>query len=733
MKKVLSFFITVLALFTLFGCNNNEEKILTVPTNVSISAEGYITWDEVENATSYIVTINGESFVVTTNSYQVKDLKNDFSFTVKALADGYTTSEASEAKSFTGTAASDKEAMTDYAVTSILGTKEEADDKEAFDRQAKMLKEGCFKAYEYGVELDTLKLVIGSIVENDDHSAQTVMLSLLLSVSTLDKDQIVGMTVFADYYAQIFLDSIKSIFGSTEGNEAFAKMLDDTAALLLRNDCEIAVALGHILSQGVNVYNRLSLKVIPQIAKLVTEGSVKQNPRAVVEIKNSIVNALIANPIADEDLAVVLTFIKDWIPVAAPMFADADYKGINIKAVLDKLGEALQNVDMTELASSINKETTKALKSLDFITEDLLTEAFKYENDAQVIAYIVLNGLKTSIPVVNIKGSDLINVAEILYTKIVESVPDMAASLRELLGLTEEDYTLLGNNVAKLVNDLLNACGNFVKDDNNILAIVNALNASITNETNTGNEYLFSDEIADSERIQKVLSEFGIESADLLVVNNPYVVKNVAKYENSVEIKTLTVTVQSIEDGDIYYYYEESTLVLTNIEEIVPVISAVIDAIKADVAVAAKDIHDILKVLVKINVIPEGMAKQFLTYFANASEEDMKLVVTDLVDVLKALVDYVVSVKPADFIYAVANEDYDTIYKFLTKENAELVKTLVNDLTTLLDNAGAFPLTIDLGEGSEMKFETKEEMATMINSLIDGISQSYYPSETVTE
>lgn len=730
MKKILSFFITVLALFTLFGCNNNEEKILTVPTNVSISAEGNITWDAVENATSYIVTINGESFIVTTNSYQVKNLKNDFSFTVKALADGYTTSEASEAKSFTGTAASDKEAMTDYAIASILGTKEEADNKEAFDRQAKMLKEACHKSYEYGVELDTLKLVIDTIKENKDNGTQSVLLSLLLSVSTLDQDQIVGMTVFADYYAQIFIDSIKTLFGSTEGNEALVKTLDDTSALLLRNDCEIAVALGHILSQGVNVYNRLSLKVIPQIAKLVTEGSFKQNPKTVVEIKNSVVNALLANPIADEDLTVVLTFIKDWIPVAAPLFEEADYEGINIKTVLDKLSEVLENIDMAELASTINSESAKALKGLDFITEDLLREAFKYDNNTQMIAYIVLHGLKTAIPVIDIKGSDVTNVVDILYTKIIESYPDMAATVKELLGLSDEDYALLGDSIAKLINDLVNGCGNFVKNEDNILLIVNALKATFEETTNTGNEYLFEDEIADSERIQKVMSEYGFTEANQMGIGYPYTVKQVGQYNYRIEIKTLTVTIDSFDDGDVYYYYEEKTVIIDNLQEIVPLVKALLEALKTKTNVVAEDVQGILKVLAKMSIIPEGIGKQFLTYFVNATEEDMNLVISDLIDVLKGLVDYVLSVGTADFVFAVANDDFDMLYKFLTKENAELVKTFINDLGTLLDNVKAFPLVISLGEDSEMRFETKEEFTGMINGLIDGISESYYPTET---
>ncbi len=725
MKKILSFFIAVLALLTLYGCVKDEPKVLTAPTNVAISEEGYITWNEVENATSYIVTINGESFVVTTNSYQVKDLKKDFSFTVKALADGYTTSPDSDAKSFTGTAASDKEAMTDYSVATILGTRDKAEDKDAFDRQAKMLQTACFKAYEYGVDIETLKTVIDPLVESEEKDAQTVLLTLLFSVSSLDKDKIVGMTVFADYYAQIFLEELKSLFT----DEKFAKIIDDTAALLVRNDCEIAVALGHILCQGVNVYNRLSLKVIPQLVKLITEGSIKNNPKLVVEIKNSIVKALLDNPIADEDLAVILTFLKDWLPVAAPLFEEADYEGINIKEVFDKLEEALSVIDMNELAKTINKEIANALKSLDFITEELLTEAFKYENNVQVIAYIVLNGLKGKIPTVDIKGQDLINVAELVYGKLVASDPATAKTLKEFLGLTDDDYKALGDNIAKLVNNLLNVLGNFVKDDNNIDSIVKALNLMVDEVSNTGYDYVASTEIANNPYLSKIIEAYGISFPDNYELGNAYVIKEVSKEANAVVIKQLSVTINDVDsNGAVSYYYEDSTVTLTNLSDLVPLATALVDALKAQADVTAKDIQDVLKVLVKTTIIPEGMARQFLTFFANAKEEDMKAVYNDLLVVVKAFVEYVKKMGIEEFVYGIGSDNFDVIYGFFTTENAELVKTLVNDLGTLLDNAQAFPLTLVLGEGMEMTFQTKDEFVTQIGALVDALVESNNPS-----
>ena len=94
MKKIISVFLILIAAFTLFSCD--EEKVLSTPTNISLSEQGLITWDPVANATSYVVLINGESFTVNEASYLVNDLKKDFTYMVIACADGYTSSTPSD-------------------------------------------------------------------------------------------------------------------------------------------------------------------------------------------------------------------------------------------------------------------------------------------------------------------------------------------------------------------------------------------------------------------------------------------------------------------------------------------------------------------------------------------------------------------------------------------------------------------------------------------------------------
>ena len=91
MKKLISLIVTaalaVTSVFALAGCNEVEQSTLTAPQNVVLSDTGLLTWDAVENAQSYTVTINGKTYTTATNSYQVESLDVDFTYSVVAEAE----------------------------------------------------------------------------------------------------------------------------------------------------------------------------------------------------------------------------------------------------------------------------------------------------------------------------------------------------------------------------------------------------------------------------------------------------------------------------------------------------------------------------------------------------------------------------------------------------------------------------------------------------------------------
>ncbi|MBO4940278.1 MAG: hypothetical protein J6D30_04585 [Clostridia bacterium] len=105
MKKLLSFLLLFVLSFSMLltGCKAPETpKTLATPTNVSATDEGLITWDEVENASAYVIKINGKEYPTTGTQYQVQSVINDFTYSVQAQGSNYLPSAWTEEYTFKG-------------------------------------------------------------------------------------------------------------------------------------------------------------------------------------------------------------------------------------------------------------------------------------------------------------------------------------------------------------------------------------------------------------------------------------------------------------------------------------------------------------------------------------------------------------------------------------------------------------------------------------------------------
>lgn len=96
MKRIISLVLMFVCVFAFFSACGTNDKVLATPENVVLSDSGLLTWDAVENAESYTVTISGNTYSTKTNSYQVSSLGMDFTYSVVAEAKGYTPSLPSE-------------------------------------------------------------------------------------------------------------------------------------------------------------------------------------------------------------------------------------------------------------------------------------------------------------------------------------------------------------------------------------------------------------------------------------------------------------------------------------------------------------------------------------------------------------------------------------------------------------------------------------------------------------
>lgn len=104
LRRFICAIVIVVLAFAFTGCGKKDTQLAT-PENVTVSDEGVISWDEVENADYYIVVLNENKIKSNTNSYTVGSVINDFTFAVIAAAEegsGYKNSEPSETQTFKG-------------------------------------------------------------------------------------------------------------------------------------------------------------------------------------------------------------------------------------------------------------------------------------------------------------------------------------------------------------------------------------------------------------------------------------------------------------------------------------------------------------------------------------------------------------------------------------------------------------------------------------------------------
>ena len=79
-----------------FACNPTDNgKKLATPQNVVCTEEGVISWDAVENATGYVVIVDGVNYSTDATTFKVSDTSSDYEYSVYATAEGYTNSDPS--------------------------------------------------------------------------------------------------------------------------------------------------------------------------------------------------------------------------------------------------------------------------------------------------------------------------------------------------------------------------------------------------------------------------------------------------------------------------------------------------------------------------------------------------------------------------------------------------------------------------------------------------------------
>lgn len=726
MKKIVNLVVALLSIFVLYGCATNKNiQTLQVPTNVKINEEGLITWDEVNNATTYVVTINGETYIASTNSFQVKNINENFSFTVRAEAVGYKTSSETESIEYIGKAVAEINKIYEYTLSITIGNREDADDVEAYDKNNQLIKEACTIAYEHGVTYEIASSIVNIILDESVNNKDNIpgfIASLVLNFVGLNNDQVVGLVYYGDYVTQVKLNSLATSFAGSEIETA----LQGINELLVRNDYEIADALANIIIQCLKVYRQGTVQVLPKLQKLLGSSNNQEIAYNAVQLKEAIVKVLLDNVVSNEDLAVVLDFAKDAVLVAAPIVSSLVTDNEKLANVIAQVVEVMKSIDSLEVAGAITDLYKAFLNSLDYITEDLVAKALEYEDTRQIIGYIVLQGIKNIVPEITITSDDLKLVIDLIWYEVGVIIPDLKdVSLMDIINISEEKYNELLGTVAKLFNDDYKAFRDFITSDETIKAIVEALKFRVVEGKLSPDQSVSVkiEEVANDEILSKVFEKYGISSVDELVVGKTYKILGVHKFgESFITIKSYSVTMTNISSEEVTYYYENVAYTVENIDSLLPILDKMIELFETESITTIENLKAIIKVVVDVDFVSDETIKSILTVITNFKEEDIKVLIKDLATLTKSLVSFVKEVGVEEFINDMINGDIQAIFPFFNEENIATIKLLANDLATTLDNAKAFPMNYVFGEGDNsftLTFESKDEFIETMNQFIE--------------
>ena len=711
MKKLLAFFVAIFALFLLVGCGEEKQKQLSTPTNVAVSESGLVTWDVVTNATSYAVKVNEESFMVETNQYQVKDLSKDFTVTVKALADGFISSLESAAVKFESKDDEIKEAMAQELVPALLGSKEEAVDKEKYDRQAKVITDGCIKSFNYGVDVKLVKDYVKVLEELDDIDIQMLLFTLVDFVKDLNEDKIVGLTVFTTYYFETLLEDLTGFEDFTEEDYALLKQLCE---MIVRNEAELGVALGNIIAKGVKIYKKFTLEVMPLLMNLSSSALKAPTPQQIAMIKNTIVRILQANLFTKEEIAVVLTFVQDGFDlIVSSLPEEEEGLAAAFNQIFDTLNTIIGQIETEKLAGLLVDTYVEILDLVESITVELIAEAMNYQNPKQIIAYLALHAVKNNTPEVEIKNEDVLFVVNAVYEIVKANYQEMPENLYELMGIDVAAFNELVAVVVAVLNSSVDLSFDFISVDANIKLIVDAL--AFTQEEYSDYVIFESTDPANDEYLQMVLEEYLLTSVSELEIGD-YYITNITNEEGVIAVTEINVYIFNMYNDVIEYSVDEYVTVITNVEAVMPLVKEAVNYLETKEDVILPNLVKVLN-LVNSFLADESLEKTIINCFINATDEDLKAAYKDVIALIKAFVSYVDEIGAEEYVLATLSGESTMLSDLITDENIALVKKLVSDIANILEKGEAFPIVIPNGE-EEITIANKEELLQMLDEYL---------------
>lgn len=742
-KRFFAFLIFVMSLVLVTSCDINKKKEkLEVPTNVAVSEEGLVTWDEVKNADAYFVEINEENKKYNTTvyecQYQLENLNNDCTITVVAKGDKYTDSDKSVAISYVGANTKKQEVLYKDLVESTLGEKSEdltPEDAVAYDKAAAYLKKAAKNVVALGYNEETIQTIVTSI-SNAGSDPTAIATALVTILSTYNTEDI----KMALYYGEIkligALYSARSEISGNENAETGVALIDKVLEVLESKDLETVEHLCNILAVVKDLSKDVELKVMPLVTVLMQEvqsGNITAN--TIYRLKNAAVGVLGAHLVDVEDVQyffdLATSVSNELQAVFEAQLVNASGTAKMVFEVMIEILPQLPNVDITEVYAKGQETYLAVLKAIEGISEEFIEEVLRYEDPIQMVVYAVAALVPQYLPETFEIPVEFADVVVAFANKAISELIKLEGSevtIETLIGLTEEEVKSVLVSAINLVNSLGTAVIDVAKNPEFAKIAAELTKIKINNSASISYSQIAPNQTFNDYYFQEVMKKYEITSGDGFEYHVAYelyldeVVTDTKVSCTYVEIYIADVIRD--ENNTILYYEYKLTIkemLFENLQNLLPLVALFEGKLDTTTTNLTALVNALLAVVGKVQ-LNEALAstevgQQIASILAIVSQlkvGDVDALLGNVYELVGMLVKYVSTLNINELAYTIAKGDTDQLTLllagFASQESVAVAHELVVNAGDVLEKLNML---------SAMGFETKEDFVAQITAIVD--------------
>lgn len=705
MKKLFCLLAVFACVFALISCTVNEQQKLATPSNVEVSPEGCITWDSVENASYYVITINGQQYMSTTNSFQVQNINDDFEYYISARSDNslYIESDKTEKLVFTGVSSADKTLLYE-AIIRLVGLNPEHVEAE----MEKIVKDSVDDIYAYGVTSQTINDLTLLVTSTPSDSLATTLAMYVMS--SITNDQIRG---FARMLGALSESALVLNTPDPADEADLHKTYTAIIEIVKADNYQLTSDIGEILCNVVDLAKDVMVSAMPKIQALASVENISEHTAEIIELRDLLLSLVNKNLPKEEVLIDCYTRICSTIYELLPEIAKVASRIVGYELNPDTIAfliERIREVAPQEVASvlvTVLKGVYEGIVHIiNLVDKEVLDDSFAYGNGVQVAVSIVLNIFKElGITLPEITESSLGYTFDIINQLVFHG------EILSALGLSEETFSVFASNVGTIINALINFVNDNKIDEDMLSALVEAssFNVSVSSlehkfDSNDDDSMTRFYQALDYNHIYVDFSDGGDHSFDGLkyitreIIQGVYTIK-VYEFDcytdnysiPSILVGTETVTTYEITGtkkliATLKYLFEN--LDVSSLEEVVPALANI-----AELYFGVNDKENMRALFVNLSKIIYS-----------------ELVNLDMIDYPDYSIGYIINSYQNS---GVPFEVKDLIEILLVAEEPATIVNFANALGTLLEEYQLIQLV-----GFETAEEFNQYIASIINSLV---------------